>query len=383
MTNTSEERIGVYDDGARLLRIEDVPADSWTGLLGERDLFLLPGWLRVGHGTYGGGLRDARVALVERNGTAVAGTGGWIFGQDCTEDLCRPDVLMDLAPERGAALFPTVLAGGWYDSRVAHRTGECLPNDIEAVVHALEDWGRAEGAASVCWPGVDDREKELILLLQDLGYTRFPLTPRWALEGPWTGLDDYLSRLRRKFRTVVRAELRKVAEAGITCRTVPLTRELARPLVELAEENVERHGGTVDLDSYTEWVAALADVPGSEAHLAEQDGRLVGCLVSSTYAGRIYALFPGFDYARITGVPLYFVLCYYRMVEHAVANGLHAVEYGPAADEAKRNRGCVAYSQGLWIRGLNPHSAALVAELQQGAPERSAPTGPVEAERIR
>jgi hypothetical protein len=372
MTYTSEDGIDA-GDGARLLRIEDVPTEPWVGMLTERDLFLQPAWMRVGHGTYGGGLVDARVALVERHGTVVAGTVAWLFDQDCTEDFCRPDVLMEIDPALGAPLFPTVLAGGWYDSRIVHRPGEGLPGDAEAVLRAFEEWGRANGAASICWPSVDDREKDLALLLQSSGYVRFPLTPRWALEGPWIDLDDYANRLRRKGRAAVRIERRKVREAGITCRTIPLTRELARPLVELAEKNVERHGGTVDIDAYVEWVAALADIPGSEAHLAERDGRVLGCIVSSTFAGRVYALFPGFDYDQIEGLPLYFALCYYHMVEHAVANGLHAVEYGPAADDAKRFRGCVAYEQGLWIRGLNRDSAALLAELGQRAERATEP----------
>ncbi len=356
-------------DRARLLRIEDVPPSSWLPLLGERDLFLLPGWMAVGPGTYGGGLHDARAALVERDGTAVAGTAGWLFGQACTEDLCRPDVLLEIPARRGAPLFPTVLAGGWYDSRVAHRPGDGAPAELAAVVDALEDWGAAEGAGSACWPSVDDRERELVAVLADRGYRRFPLTPRWALEGPWTGFDDYLGRMSSKRRISVRGERRRVREAGITCRTVPLTRELARPLVELAEENVTRHGGRVDLDRYAEWVAALTGIEDgrAEAHLAERDGRILGCVVSSTYAGRVYALFPGFDYARITGLPVYFELAYYHLVEHAAAHGFHAVEYGPAADEAKNLRGCVAHRQALWIRGLDPRAERLVAELSAEA----------------
>ncbi|MFF7587936.1 GNAT family N-acetyltransferase [Kitasatospora purpeofusca] len=350
---------------AELLRIEEVPARSWTTLLGERDLFLLPGWMEVGPGTYGGGLRDARAALVDRDGTAVAGTAGWLFGRDCTEDLCRPDVLLEIPEPRGAPLFPTLLAGGWYDSRVAHRPGGAGPAELAAVVDSLAEWGRSEGAASVCWPSVDERERDLVALLAERGYRRFPLTPRWALEGPWTGFDDYLDRMTSKRRVSVRSERRRVRAAGITCRTVPLTRELARPLVELAEENVTRHGGRVDLDRYADWVAALTGIEDgrAEAHLAERDGRILGCVVSSTYAGRVYALFPGFDYEQIAGLPVYFELAYYHLVEHAAAHGYHAVEYGPAADEAKNLRGCVAHRQALWIRGLDPAAERLVAEL--------------------
>lgn len=157
-------------------------------------------------------------------------------------------------------------------------------------------------------------------------------------------------------------------DAGITCRTVPLTPSLARPLVELAEANVTRHGGHVDLDRYADWVADLVGIPGShaEAHLAERDGRIVGCIVSSTYAGRLYALFPGFDYEQTAGVPVYFELAYYHLVEHAVAHGYHAIEYGPAADEAKRHRGCVAYEQSLWIRGGTPQARRLLEEFGEG-----------------
>lgn len=86
-------------------------------------------------------------------------------------------------------------------------------------------------------------------------------------------------------------------------------------------------------------------------------------MVSSTYAGRVYALFPGFDYEQIAGLPVYFELAYYHLVEHAATHGYHAVEYGPAADEAKNLRGCVAHRQALWIRGLDPAAERLVAEL--------------------
>lgn len=190
---------------ARLLSLSDVPTGDWTALLGERDLFLLPGWLQVGPGTYGGGLRAAQAALLDRGGSLVAGTAGWLFGSDCTEDLCRPDVLMGLPSDRGEGLFPTLLAGGWYDSRVAHCT-ETTSAEVAAVIDALERWASTQSAASVCWPSVDVRETTLMRLLEERGYLRFPLTPRWSLEGPWAGFDDYLAKLRSSRRVSVRAQ---------------------------------------------------------------------------------------------------------------------------------------------------------------------------------
>jgi uncharacterized protein len=164
-----------------------------------------------------------------------------------------------------------------------------------------------------------------------------------------------------------------VAEAGVTCRSVPLTKAMAGELVDLAAENVRRHGGEVDAQSYTEWVAALADIPAgaARAHLAERAGRVVGCVVSSTYAGRLYGLFPGFSYKDIAGLPVYFALAYYHLVAFAAEHGISAIEYGPTADAAKRGRGCIAYGQGLWIKGLCPESSALLGVIcSQGGDER-------------
>jgi uncharacterized protein len=80
---------------ATLTDIAALPERDWMRLLSDRDLFLLPGWMRVGPGTYGGGLRGSCAVTVGRDGRVVCGTGAWVFGQECTEDLCRPDVLLE------------------------------------------------------------------------------------------------------------------------------------------------------------------------------------------------------------------------------------------------------------------------------------------------
>jgi uncharacterized protein len=186
------------------------------------------------------------------------------------------------------------------------------------------------------------------------------------LEGPWASFEDYLARLPSHRRISIRREEREVAEAGVRCRAEPLTANLAKHLVVLAGQNVARHDGVLDVDAYTQWVAALANnrqAPAT-AHLAERDGAIVGCVVCSSFSGRIYALFPGFDYEAIAGVPVYFALAYYHLVRHAVQMGLHAIEYGPAADQAKRLRGCVRYEQALWIRGVTPDARRVLADAE-------------------
>jgi phosphoserine aminotransferase len=99
------------------------------------------------------------------------------------------------------------------------------------------------------------------------------------------------------------------------------------------------------------------------AHLARKDGEILGCLVSSTFDGRVYAMFSGFEYERIAGVPIYFALVYYHMVQFACEVGARSIEFGAAADEAKKLRGCVGYDQSLWIRGLIDTAERAIAEV--------------------
>jgi uncharacterized protein len=165
--------------GVHLLEVAGVPQREWLVLLGERDLFLVPEWLRVGPGTYGGGLRASQAVLLSGTGGPVAATASWMFDQTCTEDLCRPDVLMDLPAADGSALFPTALCGGWYDTRVVARPRRPpTPADMESILTALERWALTQGATSVCWPSVDRRERDLTAALQARGYVSFPLAPR-------------------------------------------------------------------------------------------------------------------------------------------------------------------------------------------------------------
>lgn len=339
----------------------DRPGEGWVDLLTEQDLFITPDWIDVGPGEYGGGLLDMTVATVHDSSGVVAGAAAWMFDQSCSETLCRPDLLMPVEPARSSVLFPVVLAGGWYDSRVQ---GVVDRSTCELILSALEHWGRERGAGSICWSGVAVAEQTLAESLAGRGYRQSPLTPRWALEGPWRDLDDYLAQLPSRRRNSVRREIRQVAEAGISCHTRPLTLDDLGEAMPLVEQNVLRYDGQVDLARYQEWVGRLVGRTEvfPEIHVAERAGRMVGCVVTSRFRGRMYALFPGFDYQEIEEVPVYFVLAYYHLVTHASAHGLHAIEYGPEADDAKRRRGCTASDQSLWIKPLGPEAAVVIDE---------------------
>lgn len=159
-----------------------------------------------------------------------------------------------------------------------------------------------------------------------------------TIEG--SGFDDYLGALSRDRRQMVRREIRRFAEAGLTITAedpVSLLPETARLMAQLEH----KHGSET---SEQEIASVLGDHyralgPGAVTFACWLDGKPVGVSVGFAWGDKLYMRSAGFDYQALPGKFEYFNLVLYEPVRYCLRNGLRAVHLGATAHEAKVMRG--------------------------------------------
>ena len=187
----------------------------------------------------------------------------------------------------------------------------------------------------VLFPAAEDRE-----CLEDAGLMpRLDCQFHWRNEG-FASFEEFLAGFTSEKRKKLRRERRRVAEAGIACRTVTgrdLDPRLIDSIHHLHAITFARHGHAPYLNRafFGRIAASLPDALVVE--LAEMDGEPVACSISLRGRDALYGRYWG---ASGEFHSLHFELCYYRGIEYCVREGLARFEPGTQG-EHKLLRGFV------------------------------------------
>ncbi|MBR8642371.1 GNAT family N-acetyltransferase [Streptomyces tuirus] len=173
------------------------------------------------------------------------------------------------------------------------------------------------------------------------------------LDVPDGGFDEYLGLLSHSRRRQVRADLRNVAQHGLTFRVMALDENA--PLQDIARLLV-LHEKKYDLayerpsSEFVTYLTRCADVPGAYVILSCLDGHAVGCHVVFHYRDVLWVRLFGVDESLKETRSSYFSLMFYEPLKLAHSLGASAVHIGIAASETKLRRG--ARLEPLWTVAL-------------------------------
>jgi predicted N-acyltransferase len=169
------------------------------------------------------------------------------------------------------------------------------------------------------------------------------------LELPGSSFDDYLASLSRRRRGEVRREIR--AARGLRFEDFPLSghEHLVAAYRRLA---AGRHGRFTDLDA--SFYEQLAENMGERSRVllamspqaptaagpafSGRYGWVIGASCYLEYGGKTFLLHGGAVRERFA----YFNLTFYELIRLAYRRGIRSINFRPAGDEAKSNRGCVS-----------------------------------------
>jgi predicted N-acyltransferase len=224
----------------------------------------------------------------------------------------------------GLAYYPRLVSSVPFTPATGPRLlGE--PVHRPALLAAAREILRQEGLSSlhVLFPAADDRG-----YLEGAGLLpRLDVQFHWRNEG-YDSFEAFLAGFTAEKRKKLRRERRRVAEAGIACRTVG-GRELDAPLLDaihrLHAATFARYGHApyLNREFFARIAGAMPDALVVE--LAEIGGEPVACSISLRGRDALYGRYWG---ASAEFHSLHFELCYYRGIEYCIREGLARFEPG-------------------------------------------------------
>ncbi|MFU2339283.1 GNAT family N-acetyltransferase [Streptomyces sp. NA13] len=345
-------------------RVADLPREEWDALTGPGDIFLTCRWLEVVESTAG---VPMAYLWTERAGRPVAALATALATTSVPWALGRPDVVLPKSAEEelpraaellaglggdpSERLMPSLVTGGRHvgGTRLLHAP-EATPEDLAVLVQAAEVLGKEAGARSVCFLYLDEQDTALGQVLGARGYRTCVTGWFSALEVPDGGFPAYLAALpSRKRRVSVAAERRRIAESGVSVGLEELDSADFPRFAELESQLLAKYAIDITPQQLLPLLHQTRECFGGDAlaAVARAEGEVVGFATVLRHRDHWTARQTGYDYAyqRRTGLPLYFELLYYVLVEEAAAAGISTVNYGLGSTATKRSRGCTATEQ--------------------------------------
>ncbi|MHA7817287.1 MAG: GNAT family N-acetyltransferase [Pseudohaliea sp.] len=325
-----------------LASLEALPAAAWDGLGTVGYPFLRHDFLRgleaTGCTTAESGWQPCHLVL--RDGEAVeAAAPGYLKGHSYGEyvfDWAWADAWRRMGLQYYPKLVTAIPFTPATGPRLLCRPGVDEAGAWAALLEGVKQLAGRRGLSSwhILFP-----EPETAAILDGLGLaTRHAVQFHWFNRG-YGDFDDFLATFASRKRKALRRERRRVAEQGLTLRT--LTGPEIRPadwatfhrFYQLTYAKRSGHGGYLTREFFTEVAPRLGDQVVMV--LAGHGGRDV--------AGALY--FRGEDalYGRYWGCEeefdcLHFEACYYRGIDYCIAEGIARFDPG-AQGEHKIQRG--------------------------------------------
>lgn len=241
----------------------------------------------------------------------------------------------DAYQRHGIAYYPKWLVAVPFTPVPGPRLLSCDSGAQRQLAAALVDHAEESGLSSlhILYP----TEAEAALLQRPGALARHSVQFHWFNRG-YTSFDDYLAQLAQPKRKKVRAERRKVAEAGVSLRR--------RVGDEISESDwalfyrcyrstyAEHHSSPyLNLSFFQQLAQTMPD--RLLLVVASIDGRDIAAALSLFDCDRVYGRYWG----ALQSIPLlHFEVSYYQLIEFAIERGLRVIE-GGAQGEHKHARG--------------------------------------------
>lgn len=308
---------------------------TWRTLLDPEDMFISPDWLPIDPGGYAGPSKHAWLVGATDADHLIAGTVAYVFDRNNTDTFCRPDLFIGslIQAYKGEQphieldqLSPSMLTGGWFNSRIAVHTSLDGARTRDACWGMLERLQRmAVESESRCLAFQFVRQDNELLnsVLTDFGFVRFPCPPRWQLVLPSKDYEDYLQAMSSNRRRQVLKEQAIIEAAGVVFSEETFDECLIDESNDMVIDHEAKFAERLAVDRHREWTRELmlCNALDTTSITARLDGRLIGIVVGIFWEGRYYALYSGFDTTVTAQLPLYFVICYYELVKHVLRRG--------------------------------------------------------------
>ncbi|HEY6478333.1 MAG TPA: GNAT family N-acetyltransferase [Polyangia bacterium] len=339
-----------------------VAAADWDRLAGENDPFLEHAFLAALEASGSVGARagcEPRIVLA-RDGGRLVGAVPLYLKTNSYGEFIFDWSWANAAHRAGVRYYPKLVAAIPFTPATGCRL-PILPTldaaDVDAadvraaLIRGVREVADQEKASSTHFLFCTEPEKQV---LAEAGYApRLSMQFHWHNRPgrPFESFEDYLATFRAQNRKQVRKERRVAAEHGLTFRTATGAELETRDWAALRAfyvENVDRHGGHAYLSAEFFEIARQTLGHRWVSTLAHHGTRPVAGTINFEKGAHLYGRYWGClaDFQM-----LHFELCYYQLIERAIAKRMTLFEAG-AQGEHKLKRGLVPAltHSAHWIR---------------------------------
>jgi predicted N-acyltransferase len=217
-----------------------------------------------------------------------------------------------------------------------------------------------------CFDSVSEFDKLFQNQLQDLGYFKVSTKDHLYLDIVWSSFDEYLNSLKRPFRHMVRREIRRCDDSGVTVEEDKNFENHTITLFNLWSKTYSKYHEESENPLDPRYFAELHKCARDNARVfeAKKNGKIVGFALCfhnrDVFDGHIC----GFDYDALTETHArfaYFNVCYYATIKRAIEERIRRVYYGFSTDSAKLSRGCKIEREHTFLKFHNPIIKSLVS----------------------
>jgi predicted N-acyltransferase len=351
-----------------------VPAEAWDALAGEDDPFLEHAFLATLEASDSVGARagcEPRLVLAREAGRVVGAVPLYLKTNSHGEFIFDWG-WADASERAGIPYYPKLVAAIPFTPATGHRllVRPDAPNGAAiaaALLAAVREVAAEERASSAHFLFCTEGEKALL--------ARHEYLPRLSLQFHWhnrqgrpfESFEDYLATFRSRNRKEVRKERQRAAAHGLRFRVATGAELDARDWAALHRfyvTNVRRHHGTVYLRPAFFEIARETLAHRLVATLAYRGDEPVAGTVNFEKGRHLYGRYWGClaDYEM-----LHFELCYYQLIERAIARGCARFEAG-AQGEHKLKRGLApAFTHSAHFIGHPALRAAIASFVEREA----------------
>ena len=325
-------------------RISEIAGADWDALCGFDNPFVEHAFLALQEETKCTGPRTPWQPrhLIARgdDGSVVAAMpcylrsdsyGEYIFDWSWAQAAARAGV--PYYPKLTSAV-PFVPATG---PRVLVKPGVDVDDARVSLGRALMDLAVDEGASSAHVLFCRDDEATVLAAAGMLRRTSMQFHWRNHATRPWTSFEEFLDALKSEDRKQIRRERRRVSESGVVIEVMTgaeVPAPMWKELFALYTSTSDRKWGSPYLTRA--FFEGIGRTLGDRALVvvAKRDGKVIAMTLSFEKGQHIY----GRHWGCTEEIPgLHFELCYYRLIDRAVARGCTLVEAG-AQGEHKLKR---------------------------------------------
>ncbi|MFC1814081.1 GNAT family N-acetyltransferase [Thermodesulfobacteriota bacterium] len=236
---------------------------------------------------------------------------------------------------------------------------------LTGVVKLLRSYCAVNGIKLIVLRDFNDKNSSMEKVVLQTGFKMMLNLPITKMNIEWKSFDEYLSRLKIKYRRNIRKNMRKKAEYGIQTAIVKGRDSLEhlKSYVKLYQNVREKSkAGRVFIGEkyHISMVENLSDYSYWLQYFKE--GELVAFSHLIAYQGHVYDRYIGLDYDVSNKAGLYFN-SYYDIIEFAISHNLKSIDAGQTTYGVKSTVGFSVLPQRMYLWHENVIFRILVARI--------------------